>query len=164
MPASLSSSSTRVGEGLPLHRDKPPLVAPLLKSQLQHTVGVVVVDLEVFDGAPYRVMVLAAGTHHKLSDAALLVRIAFWVLWFEALVVVVVTRENHVYSRGVEHSIDVGHLQAVCISSGTEERVVDVDQGASLRQVGCQVTLEPLQLSRAPTASTDLLADAVQGD
>src|SRR5215218_4961445 len=157
----VASCASGVGEGLPFHRDKPPLVAALLKSQLQYTVGVVVVDLEVFDGALYSVMVSAAGTHHELPDAALMVRIAVWVLWFEALVVVVVAREHHVYSRGVEHFVDVGHLQAVCIPSGTEERVVDVEQGAPPRRVGGQVTPEPLQLSRASTAAADLLADAV---
>src|SRR5215217_2417789 len=140
----VASCASGVGEALPLHRYELPLVAALLKTQLQYTVGVVVVDLEVFDGALYGVMVLATGTHHKLPDAALIVHIALWVLRFEALVVVVVARDNHVCSRGVEHSIDVGHLQAVCISSGTEKRVVDVDQGAPPRRVGGQVTLEPL--------------------
>src|SRR5215213_7610881 len=99
----VAQSAPGICEGPAPRRDEPPLVAVRMEGELQDAVGLVVVDLAVGDGLQDRVVALASGANHKLPDAALGVWSPVRVLRREALVVVLVAGEHHVYARCVEN-------------------------------------------------------------
>src|SRR5215212_9693453 len=89
-------------EGPAPRRDESPLVALRMEGELQDAVGVVVVDLAVGDGLQDGVVALPSGANHELPDPTLGVCSAVGVLLREALVVVLMAGEHHVYARCVE--------------------------------------------------------------
>src|SRR5215211_9201996 len=134
----------RVSELSARRRQEPPLVALRAEGELQHAVGVVVVDLAVGKGVKDLVVVLATGAHHELPDAPLGVRFPVRILRCEAFVVVVVSGEDHVRSRFVEdlpQRLQLGG--AAVLFPGAEVRVVKVGQGAPPVVVGGEVCLKP---------------------
>src|SRR5215212_8509697 len=100
--SSVASGAAGVGEGPAPRRDEPPLVALRMEGELQDAVGMVVVDLAVGDGLKDGVVALPSRANHKLPDPTLGICSAVRVLLREALVVVLMAVEHHVYARCVQ--------------------------------------------------------------
>ena len=161
----MAPGTSGVRERLVLHGDEPPLVALRAQGELQDAVGVVVVDLAVGDRVHNRVVALAPCAHHELPDAPLRVCPPLGILRGETLVVVVVTVENHVGTRGVEGFPKRLHLRdAGTVIPRGEQWVVELDKRTRLLVVGGGILLKPADLGRGIAAATDFLAVAVEGD
>jgi hypothetical protein len=146
----VTPAMARVGERLALHGDEAPGVSLWVEGELQHAVGVVVVEFAVSDGILDLVVALATRAHHELADTAFGVRPPARVLRCETLVVVLVAGEDYVSPCLVEGLPERPYLGGAAVYlPGTEARVVHVGQGAGFVLVGCEVGLEPSDLWRA---------------
>src|SRR5215207_5390312 len=140
--SSVALGAAGVGEGPAPRRDEPPLVALRMEGELQDAVGVVVVDLAVGDGLKDGVVALPSSANHKLPDPTLGVRFPVGVLLREALAVVLMAGEHHIYARCVENVPQGLHfLNAAMFLPRAEARMVEVGQGTALVVVGSEVRL-----------------------
>src|SRR5215204_1635820 len=100
---SVAPVAARIRKRLAVHRHELPIIAARVQGELQDAVGVVVVDLSVLNRTLNLIVAPApAGADHELTDALLGVPRATRVLRREALVVVVMGREDHVRSCVIE--------------------------------------------------------------
>src|SRR5215208_888023 len=95
----VASGASGVRERLALHSYEPPLIALRVEGELQDAIGLIIVDLAVGDGLQDGVVAPTPGAHHELPDATLRVRFPVGVLGRETLVVVLVSRKDHIRSR-----------------------------------------------------------------
>src|SRR5215212_5944092 len=152
----VAPSAARICEGPASRREEPPLVGLRMEGELQHAISIIVVCLAVSDGLKDGVVALPSCANHKLPDPSLGICSAFGVLGCEALVVVLMAGEHHVYARCVQ-SVPYGlhFLDAAMFHPRAEARMVEVGKRAALVAGGSEVRLQPPHLRRGTEAVID---------
>src|ERR1700736_6501310 len=92
MDHSVAASAAGIRESLARLRNKLPVIAFGMQSELQHSESVGVSRFTIGSGSSESAVgILSAGAHHKLANSALRLRTSFRILRGKALVAVIVS-------------------------------------------------------------------------
>src|SRR5215210_555287 len=142
----MAAGAAGVAKGLASFGHELPIVARGMKRQLEDPVGVRVPDLAVGNDVAEGVVALAPGTHDELPDASSGVGYPARCLGGEALVVVVVSVQDHIRAGGIQGVPGRYHLRvAAVLRPGREHGMMPEGERTRGGGVGSEVLLEPVE-------------------